>query len=290
MTGPQEATPRRIERRARLPGGRAVVGALLITTAALAVFAAYLDATGDPSTRFVVAREEIPAGTVVTDLDAAERLFGAAPLALVEAVAERAFAAEDLEALVGRTIVAPLAPGELLQRGAVHDGANAPERYLLSFAVPAADAVAGNLAPGEPVDILTTSRDGPTATTSYVVRGVPVVAIDPGSGTSVTVTVALEHDLDAQALGHAVQTAGVFLVRALGRDVDGDAEVPAPYQGSGAAEGSPVDAGSEGDTSEDGVSEDGVAESDVSEGDVSNGGARGDQSGGEPATEEAVDE
>lgn len=217
---------RRIEKRRRLPKARAVVGAAMITAAGLAVFVAYLDAVGEPSTRFVVAREEIVAGTVIADREVAEQLFGSAPLSLVEAVADRAYRVEELDTLVGQTIAWPLSPGELLQRGAVYAAEDGSDRFLLSFALPVADAVGGRLTPGGTVDVLATSRTGPVPRTSYIVQAVPVIDVTESGGASVTVTVAVAEQRDALRLGHAVQTSGVFLVRSFG---DRAGPPPSPY-------------------------------------------------------------
>jgi hypothetical protein len=95
MTAPDLRDPagpqRRIRRSRRLPGSRAVVGALLVTAAAVGVFAAYVDATGEPSTRYVVAQDELPIGTLLTSqLVRDTSLFALVPMDLPPEVAARA--------------------------------------------------------------------------------------------------------------------------------------------------------------------------------------------------------
>jgi hypothetical protein len=231
---PRRKTPlagRRISRPRTLPGGRAVVGALLIAGAAVLVFAAYLDATSEPSTRYLVANDAIPAGTVIADVATAESLFSSAPLALIDTVAQRAVAAEDVESLVGQTIVATLDRGDLVQRSVLLDGQRVSGAHVMSFAVGAADAVAGSLSPGETIDVVATSGGRGEPSTGYVVRGVPVLAVDAGSGGSnVILTVALDDVEQVQALGHAVKTADVFVVSTLA--TTDDDTLPPPYSGS----------------------------------------------------------
>ncbi len=228
--GDRDVRTRRITRHHSLPGGRAVVGALLVAGAAVAVFAAYLDATRDPSTRYLVAAEPLAPGTVIDDADTARALFSATPLALEDPVAAHAVAEEDLEVLVGRTLAAPLAAGELLQRSALADVGRTPDSHVLSFALPAADAVGGALVPGGTIDVVATYRSGGDASTRYVVRGVPVLDVTSGGGTgaSVVLTVALRDVEEVQALGHAVHTATVLVVSRIAPD-DGPDQLPAPY-------------------------------------------------------------
>lgn len=221
---------KRILRRRGLPGGRAVVGALLIATSAVVVFAAYLDATAEPTSRFLVASEAIPSGTVLADRATVQALFSLAPLSLVDAVAEHAVAVDDVDVLLGRTVVADLAAGELLQRSALLDAERAGGAHVMSFSVPAADAVAGSLAAGETIDVLATSRASRDPVTSYVVRGLPLLAVGAGgAGGHVVLTVALDEVREVQALGHAVHTADIFVVSTAA----GDRSLPDPYRGAG---------------------------------------------------------
>ncbi len=208
------------------------MGSLLIAASAVIVFAAYLGANSEPETRFLVASEPISAGTVIADVSAAQTLFSSAPLSLVDGVAAHAVAIDDLESIVGHTVVGSLEAGELLQRSVLLDGERADVGHVMSFAVPAADAVAGSLVPGEMIDVLSTTRTSREASTAYVVRGVPVLAVGSGgTGSSVVLTVALEDVMQVQALGHAVHTATVFVVATREGDQPTDRELPDPYVG-----------------------------------------------------------
>jgi Flp pilus assembly protein CpaB len=222
-------------RRARtLPGGRAVVGALLVTAAAVSVFAAYLNATAEPDTSYLVASTTIDPGTRLTDITAVAERFEARPLDLDPDLAARAVALDDAGSLVGRLVVAPLEPGELLSRSAIVADGGVADAQTLSFPIDRASALAGALRPGERIDVLATYGSGDGAYTVYVVRGAPLVArgdeaggsgLAGGGGGPLVLTVAVSSPEDVQALAHAVATADLVVTRST---VGPDDEDPAP--------------------------------------------------------------
>jgi hypothetical protein len=250
-----EVTDGRSVRRARtLPGGRAVVGALLVAAAAVGVFAAYLNATAEPSTRYLVARATVEPGTRITGIPTIAELFEARAIDLDPDLAAQAVRLEDAESIVGRLVLAPLAPGELLSRSALVADGGVADANKISFAIDRADALAGDLRVGERIDVLATYGSGDNAYTAYVVRGVPLVARsgDPGSGGlggggssggPLTLTVAITAPEDVQALAHAVATADIVVTRSTVLEGDRGA-APPPYTASPDAPGpSPDPAG-----------------------------------------------
>lgn len=243
MTDRPTLRRQRIERRRTLPGGRAVVGALLVAAAAVSVFGAHLRATAEPGTRYLVAAGDIEVGTRI-DPDNLDRLFGQAPIELPPVLAERSVRLEDREWLVGQVVVAPLVHGDLLTRSAVvvDDGADAG--FAISFPIPAAAAVAGSLRRGEHVDILATYGSGESAATTYVAVGVPLLAVEGAGDTSFgandtrTLTVRLADREQVQALAHAVAGADVVVTRS---PMDAaQAGPPAPYRPSLSAPAAPA--------------------------------------------------
>lgn len=226
MTGEPDAgghdAPARSARRIRpsrgLPGGRAVVGALLVTAAAVGVFAAFLTATAEPTTQYAVARDDIEVGTRLDSDAAVAEHFEFVPLELPHEVALRAVEELQSPQLVGQLVTSPIAAGDLLLASAIVDDARVPATEKLSFALPAADAVGGALQAGERIDVLATYGSGSDAWTAFVVRGVLLVAVEGGDGGvgssgEVTLTVAVSSLEDVQALGHAVRAAEVFVTR-----------------------------------------------------------------------------
>jgi pilus assembly protein CpaB len=234
---PPERGTRAVRRTRTLPGGRAVVGALLIAAAAVGVFAAYLDATAEPDTSYLVAREPIAPGTRLESGGTLASLFQARAIDLAPDLAARAIALEDAESLIGRVVIVPLEPGDLLVRsGVVADGGVA-DTAKLSFPIERADALAGTLRPGERIDVLATYGAGEAAYTAYVVRGVPLLAISGdavGTGLGgassgpLTLTVAVTAAEDVQALAHAVATADLVVTRSTVGEGD-TSSTPGPY-------------------------------------------------------------
>ena len=215
---PSTTAPLGLERRRRgLPGGRAVVGALLVAVAAVGVFAAYAGADSAPSRTAVVASGALAAGHRVMDHD-----VEVVEVDLPDAVAGRTFAAADL--VVGAVTLAPLEPGELVQRSAVAvspSGAD-PTRpgSEFSFAVDKERAVNGDLQRGEEVDVLATYGTGDDAYTMVVARRARLLALDGsarstiGSTGRLVVTLALGSADQVLQVAHASEVASVTLVRA----------------------------------------------------------------------------
>lgn len=208
-----------------------MVGALLVAASAGAVLAAHLRATAEPDTHYLVATRVIAPGTRIDDRATALTLFGSAPVALDPPLDARAIPAGELDGLVGRVVAAAMERGDLLQRSAMVDRGAHPDAHAVSFAVPRADALGGDLAPGQHVDVLATYGHATDAYTAFVVRGVPVVAVREESRSlaagDVVVTVAVAGLEDVQALGHAVRTAGILISRpTVGEPV----AAPEPYR------------------------------------------------------------
>lgn len=197
-----------------------MVGALLVTAAAVGTFAAYLDATARPTGRYVVATAAIEPGTRLGSLaDVGER-FGTIALELPSEVAARAIAASTVDGLVGQVVLTPLEPGDLLTRTQLLEDGGVDGAHTLSFALPSTAAVGGRLRPGERIDVLATYGAGDRASTAYVVRGIALLRVSNADGGGslgdsgeVTLTVAVPAPEDVQALGHAVNTAEVFVAR-----------------------------------------------------------------------------
>ncbi len=244
---PSDPPARSIRRLRRLPAGRAVVGALLLTASIVGVYGAYLDARSDPDTRYLVASTEVLPGTRLSDADAISARFEAVALELAPELAERTFLLEDASSLIGRQVVAPLAPGELLTRSVVVADGGVPDAETVSFPIASSAALDGAVRVGERIDVLATYRLG-EGYTAYVLRGVPVLAVggEVGSGlggsgrTELVLTVAVSDPRSVQALVHAVQTAEVVVARSTG-EAGRIGPAPEAYQPS------PMDPGPEPD-------------------------------------------
>ena len=205
--------PRPPVRRRPLPGGRAVVGGLLVAAAAVGLFSLSTRAQGGPSQSYVVVRHAIAPGARLAESDLT-RL----PLDLPPTLAQHAF--RDVRTLVGATTIAPLSSGELVQASAVVAKASGPASREITFGV-AGPTLAAGLESGERVDVVATFGSGTDAFSTVVLRQALVIGINPGrdrvaGGSEASITVAVEDPDDAVALAHAVQLAKLTVVRATG--------------------------------------------------------------------------
>ncbi|MGH9111733.1 MAG: SAF domain-containing protein [Acidimicrobiales bacterium] len=199
---------RTIERAPRLPGGRAVLGGVLVAAAALGTFAAWERSSGAPDRSYAVAaRAIVPGETLTGDQVRLE------PMDLPSGVAASAFV--DAAQLDGRVALAPIREGELVQLGQVSDpGAKGPAAEV-SFSLERDRAVDGRLRSGDLVDVFVTYDERTTA----VAEGMRLVDVRErvegslGRGTELTVTLAITDPDHRAALIHAARAGDVTLVR-----------------------------------------------------------------------------
>lgn len=208
-----------------MPGRRAVVGAFLVATAIVGLFAAYASATAAPSTRWLVAARDLPVGATLTRTD-----LGTVTAELPEAVAAGAFRRDRLDTVVGRVTVGPVGAGELVQGAALAPAARVPDAEVMTLPVPGSRAP-GDLRPGTPVDVVATYGRTDGAYAAYVVRGTTVldVATEDGAlgGGAVVLTLAVPTPDEVLALAHAAERAEVFVTRATD---PGDTTLPPAFR------------------------------------------------------------
>jgi Flp pilus assembly protein CpaB len=222
---------RRIRRRRPLPGGRAVVGALLVTAAAIGVFTAYADAASGPSSEYVIAGRDLPAGTVVPGPDEAGTWFTTMPAEILGPTAARVVTPDELAQLAGQVIVHPLVEGDPILHSVLTPQESFPSVHFLALALAPRDALGGVLLVGQHVDVLVTYGSGRDAWTEFVARSVRVVTVDADAGggiggTDQIVTVSLESADQVQRVGHAARAGAVFLSRPTAVSTD----APAPFR------------------------------------------------------------
>ncbi len=197
-----------------LPSGRAVLGALLVTVAALTAFLTARGGDGEPSERYLVAARPLAPGEILAAADVV-----AVPMDLPGPQASSAFTAT--ESVVGSATRGPVAAGALLTDAVLEpssEGAVSPStgHYReISFAVPRARALLGNLVPGDRVDVVA-SED----TSSVVlVQQALVVAVSSGSDDAlvlsedVVITLALTGAQEALAVAHGAAVNELTVIR-----------------------------------------------------------------------------
>lgn len=200
----------RVPGRAVLPSGRALVGALLMSSAAIGTFVAWSRSSQQSDDAYVVAARSVQPGerlsaddvrSVAVDLDGS-------PVP--------AFASE--EAVVGRVALGPIGEGELVQPAQVTEVADDSLSTEVSFMLPRDRAVDGRLRSGDSVDIIVTEGD----VTRVAVDEVRVVSsaeesgLGGAPGAGIVVTVGLADPDRRLDLIHALHLGDVTLTRSLG--------------------------------------------------------------------------
>lgn len=196
-----------------LPSSRAAVGGLLIAVAAIGTWVAATGGNRDATTRDVVTRQRIAAGTVL-----AERDLGVIKVELPERL--RATAFDDPSTLVGAVTRGPLGSGELVQSGAVTAGGVPVHGAELSFAVDPRWAVAGDIEIGDRVTVYATDDDGVTTAVLEAVPVLRVTSVDDGLGSNgtQTITVAAGDAVELDDVVASTRTADITVVRVSGAD------------------------------------------------------------------------
>lgn len=195
----------------RVSGGHVVMvlAGLLGVVLTLSVLRAADDTRG-----VLVAAEDLEPGQV---LDA--RAVRVAAIRADDRALAGLVPASSATTVEGRVVVGAIAAGELLTPGDLADVDAGAAARAMSFALPRAQAVGGELGRGDRVDIVAVDPD--SAARGYVRTGVEVLAVDGGGGgplgggDEITITVAVDAT-GALDLAAALQSGSVTLVRATG--------------------------------------------------------------------------
>lgn len=213
--GSPEALARRITPRRGLPGGRAVVGGLLVAVAAVGIFAAVAGVGGGPATSYVVAARDIAPGATLTTADL--------EMSAIDLPADqRSHAFTEIGQLTGAVAVGPLSAGELIQSGGLAEGVDASVPTL-SVSLPEANANAGDLQRGDTVQVFATYGSDASGTTVRLAPEATVVSIDAGdetvaTGGEVLLRLAVPSPEERTAILNAAVTGELALVRTTGAE------------------------------------------------------------------------
>ncbi|MCB0991207.1 MAG: RcpC/CpaB family pilus assembly protein [Acidimicrobiales bacterium] len=209
-------TQRAIRPRRPWPGTRAAVGGLLVALSGLGLFVAFERANTAPTTLYLVAREPIAPGTVLSP-----DLVGGQRMDLPTGLDAVAFTTADDDLVLGSVTLEAIGAGELIQASDIRpldEGADAMTPYEMSFRIEADRAVDGTLRAGERIDVYATVGTGPSASTELIDADVLVVSVnrsnDSGLATArQVVTVALDNTDQVLALTSAADRGTLTLVR-----------------------------------------------------------------------------
>ena len=208
--------------RRALPSGRAVLGALLITLAALGVL--FASRLGDDATfqNVVVARIDISPGTVIDESDVAT-----VRLRLDE---QADGVINDINDVLGNVALGPVAQLEFLQRSNVASGLpdSVPSgAAVVSLSVPPENAPP-SIAAGELVSVLATFEGGEVPVTELIADRVSVLSFGGGgaedfSSNETVLRLGVSDGEIASAIVHASQTGTISIVGVTGAP---DVQIP----------------------------------------------------------------
>jgi hypothetical protein len=210
---------RQIRPRRGLPGGRAVVGGLLVAVAAVGTFAAVSGAGRGPSTSYVVAARDVEPGSVLTAQD-----LELVAIDLPDSVQGGAFTRPG--EVVGAVAVGPLAEGDLVQAGGLAPADPVP---TFSIALPEADANGGDLGSGDVVQVFATYGTDGTSPTLLLAAEAEVIGVSSADDTvassgEITVKLAVASAEERSAIINAKVTGQISLVRVNGAKAPGATE------------------------------------------------------------------
>jgi len=164
-------------------------------------------------TSVVLAASEIRAGTLIeaTDLQVAEITSDPTVVAAI-------YPANSLQSLVGQVATRSISTSEPILRSDVRPVAAEAGRRAMSIPLSPANAVGGDLAAGDEVDVLVVTRSG----TRFVAEAVPVLAMADtsrsglvGSASAWWVVLAVE-DTEALEIADGVENGTIYLLRSTG--------------------------------------------------------------------------
>lgn len=176
------------QRAVRWPSGRALLGAVLVVVAAAGVLSAHRAASQPPTTRWVVATRDVPAGAVLRADD-----LGTVAVDLPSGIG--AVAGSDAEQVVGAVTLRPLRDMDLLRPTDVGDPAETPSAGSVEVPVEVdrGRSMSGSIHSGSRVDVLTTDPDGGGTTT--IAQDVLVVSTEEPDADGIGSTDAVRYRL-----------------------------------------------------------------------------------------------
>ncbi len=206
---------REISPRKSLPNGRALMGALLISIAAVGTYAAATGGSSGPTTEFLVVKAEVSAGEPVSLSGVSFEAMDIPPDVARAAV-------NSTDGLEGAIALRDLRPGEILTLDDLIsspsiDGSPLGAVHELAFPVPL-DRTPPGLVRGDRVTILSTLRVADQPTTVVAMEDAVVISFDPrtdqiGSTGTGVLTLAIP-DADAVvSTAHLSQQGDLTIIR-----------------------------------------------------------------------------
>lgn len=218
-TSGERSTRRRTLRHVSLPGGRALLGGLLVAVSAVGLVAAQRGGDEPAGAKVLIARRPIAAGATIVSGD-----LGWVSMSLYDGTARHAFRAP--EQLLGRAVSVPIAADELISSAMLAPKDPATGRRV-SIELTSAGALGGSLHAGDRVDVV---ASGDSAATTAVIARDALVAAAPdgeseggiGGNDHVGVTLVVADEATAVAVLDAAASSKVALIGAAVAPGQGD--------------------------------------------------------------------
>jgi Flp pilus assembly protein CpaB len=220
---PARAARRSIQSRASMGHVLMIVAGLVGALATLAVLRG-----ADHRVEVIVARHDLAPGTVIEANALRTTKIGADPSAMASFVR-----ADDVQRLLGQVVTTEVPAGRFVAPTDVHRANAGAARRSMSFPIDRAQALDGQLAAGDHVDLV--SVDARAGVAKYVATDAEVLRVGGGAGhgaltasDSVTVTIAVDAPT-ALDVATAVHGKNLTLVRSTGATpIESDALAGAP--------------------------------------------------------------
>lgn len=212
---PADESTRVVDPRRRLPGGRAVLGGVLVACAALGLFAATRTRSSVPTTSYLVARRPLTPGHLITESD-----LSRVPIDLPDSVDAATVRATN--PAIGELVLQPIARGALITRAAIGGPGRGKAAPLVSFSVDPDRAAAGDLVVGDRVDVFATWDAAADNTTERVAHDLEVVAVSRPDADALggighfTISVSVPAGASTLRLVRAIRSGELTVVRTTG--------------------------------------------------------------------------
>jgi Flp pilus assembly protein CpaB len=212
---PADDSTRVVDPKRRLPGGRAILGGVLVACAALGLFAATRTHSTVPSTSYLVARRPLTPGHRITASD-----LTAVPISLPASVA--ASAKISVGDAIGEVVLQPIAAGALVTSTSLTEARRASSAPLVSFSIEPDRAAAGDLVVGDHVEVFATWDGAADNTTERVAHDLEVVAVSRPDDNSLsgaghlTISVTVPTGASTLRLVRAIRSGELTVVRTTG--------------------------------------------------------------------------
>ena len=214
------ATPQRQRAPSRASSLRSSISGAHILVALAGILGALLTLTAlrdaQRTVGVVAVGRDVAMGDVLQSIDLTTVDIGAD-----DALLAGLYRANDIRALLGRVMVAPIRKGDMIRRSDVRSVAASGGLRSISFALDSADAVAGAVGVGDRIDIVGVAHNGTES--GYVMTDASVLAVSnpqtsgPLRSTDRKLTITVNVAPDAALRLVAAQSAGkIVVVRATG--------------------------------------------------------------------------